>query len=93
MSAQTAGLTLFGVILMASVPVAANSQTGMNNPDARALVADYRELRRDCATKTGVEKKACFHALRAYNGQYRVAKEQLELGHTDDRDNIHLVIF
>ena len=85
-----------GSIMIMSTSAFANSRPAAEEAPleaARMLVAEYRELRRTCADLTGEERKSCIHELQAYNGQYRVAKQQLKLGKTEDLENIHLVTF
>lgn len=85
-----------GSMLMTSPSALANKRSSAEQAklaEARALVAEYRELRRTCAGQTGEDRKSCFHELRASNGEYRMAKQQLGLMDSVDPENIHLVTF
>ncbi len=85
-----------GAFILFGAPAFANSGPASDIPAAESALAtiqEYRELRRDCAGKTGAQQKVCFHELHASNRQYRVAKQQLQLGKTEDLHNIHLVTF
>jgi hypothetical protein len=83
-------------LILLGAPVFANNSPASDNPapeSAMATIQEYRELRRDCTGKTGAQQKLCFHELHASNRQYRVAKQQLQLGETENLHNIHLVTF
>lgn len=85
-----------GSVLLFSTSASANSRSSAEQAHleaARALVADYRELRRNCAGQTGEERKSCVHELHANIGDYRLAKQQLELDKSQDPHNVHLVTF
>lgn len=85
-----------GSIMIMSSSASANSREAAEEAPleaARMLVAEYRELRKTCADLAGDERRSCIHELESYNGQYRVAKQQLKLGKTEDLQNIHLVTF
>lgn len=92
-----AGIAVFvGSIMIMSASASANNRDVAEEAPleaARMLVAEYRELRKACAESTGDERRSCIHELESYNGQYRVAKQQLKLGKTEDLHNIHLVTF
>lgn len=95
-SLSTAAIVFFIGSLFLGSPAFANSNPSSDTPapqTAKTTVEEYRELRRNCAAKTGAQQKSCFHELNASNKQYRVAKQQLQLGETDDLENIHLVTF
>lgn len=94
-SLSTAVILLCIGSLFPGIPAFANS-TSSDIPApqaAKTTVDEYRELRRNCAGKTGAQQKSCFHELHANNKEYRVAKQQLQMGKTEDMENIHLVTF
>ncbi|WP_139309766.1 hypothetical protein [Teredinibacter haidensis] len=77
--------------ILASASVGASTISEQELSTAKAVVADYKELRKFCSGTVGDERKECFRHLNEANEAYQQAKGVLASLKSQDVTNLHLV--
>jgi len=83
-------IVLPAALLSANV-MASDGLTLEQLTSAKAVVAEYKELRKTCAGTVGEERKECFKVLNDANASYQNAKKELASLRIHDDTNVHLV--